>query len=81
MSPAKPTLPKKKEKKEETALSRKGVLAIEKRKHPRLFLELPFDYSRKGKKTDFGGIVKNASEGGVLVDLPEKVDAGGLLKL
>jgi hypothetical protein len=81
MSPAKPTLPKKKEKKEETALSRKGVLAIEKRKHPRLFLELPFDYSRKGKKTDFGGIVKNAGEGGILVYLPEKIDVGELLKL
>jgi hypothetical protein len=81
MSPAKPTLPKKKEKKEEKALSRKGVLAIEKRKNPRLFVELPLDYSRKGKKTDFGGIVKNASEGGILVYLPEKIDVGELLKL
>lgn len=81
MSPAKPVLPKKKEKKEEKALSRKGVLTIEKRKHPRLFVELPLDYSRKGKKTDFGGIVKNASESGILVYLPEKVDVGELLKV
>jgi hypothetical protein len=81
MSPAKPTLPKKKEKKEEKALSRKGVLAIEKRKHPRLFLELPLDYSRKSKKIDFGGMVQNASEGGILVYLPEKIEVGELLKV
>ncbi len=81
MSPSKPASPKKKEKKELKASARKGVLAIEKRKHPRLLVELPVDYSRKGKKTDFGGIVKNASEGGILVYLPEKIDVGELLKV
>lgn len=81
MSPRKPTLVKKKETKEEPPPSRKGVLAIEKRKHPRLFVELPLDYSRKGKKADFGGIVKNASEGGILVYLPEKIEVGELLKV
>ncbi len=81
MPPAKSAQPKKREKKGEKTLARKRVSAIDKRKHPRWFVELPLDYSRKGKKTDFGGIVKNASEGGILVYLPEKIDVGELLKV
>lgn len=81
MCPAKSALPKKKEKKGEKTPARKRGSAIDKRKHTRLFVELPLDYSRKGKKTDFGGIVKNASEGGILVYLPEKIDVGELLKV
>ncbi len=61
--------------------SKKGVLAIERRKHPRFFVELPLDYSRKRNKGDFGGIIQNASEEGVLVYLPEKLDLGELLKI
>jgi hypothetical protein len=79
MSPSKPALPKKK--KESKASIRKVGSGIEKRRHSRLFVELPLDYSRKGRKTDFGGIVKNASEGGILVYLPEKIDVGELLKV
>lgn len=81
MSPSKPALPKMKGKIKGTASTRKETSGAEKRKHPRLFVELPLDYSRKGKKTDFGGIVKNASEGGILVSLPEKIDVGELLKI
>lgn len=84
MSPSMPALPKKTKGKKEKAAStrnRKGKSGAEQRKHPRLFVELPLDYSRKGKKTDFGGIVKNASEGGILVYLPEKIDVGELLKI
>jgi c-di-GMP-binding flagellar brake protein YcgR len=81
MSPVKLTLTRKKDKKEENSPSRKGVLAIEKRKHPRFFVELPLDYSRKGKKTDFGGMVKDAGEGGILVYLPEKIEVGEMLKV
>lgn len=81
MSPRKSTPLKKREIKGEATPSRKGVLAIEKRKHPRLFVELPLDYSRKGKKSNFGGIVKNASEGGILVYLPERIEVGELLKI
>jgi hypothetical protein len=78
MSPSKPSPPKKREKK---ASAPKEGSAMDKRKHPRLFVELPLDYSRKGKKTDFGGIVKNASEGGILVYLPERIGVGELLKV
>lgn len=58
-----------------------GVLAIEKRKHPRFSVELPLDYSRVEGKATFGGMVANASEGGLLVYLPERVDVGTLLKI
>ena len=60
---------------------RKGFLAIEKRKHPRFSVELPLDYSRFNGKENYGGIVANASEGGLLVYLPEKIDVGTVLKI
>jgi len=68
-------------KKGEKDMSPKGIVANEKRKHPRFILELPLDYSRKGRKTDFGGLVKNASEGGLFVYLPEKIEVGEMLKV
>jgi len=58
-----------------------GVLAIEKRKYPRFSVELPLNYSRADAKETFGGMVANASEGGLLVYLPERIDIGGLLKI
>jgi c-di-GMP-binding flagellar brake protein YcgR len=58
-----------------------GVLAIEKRKYPRFSVELPLDYSRVDGKETFGGMVANASEGGLLVYLPERVEIGALLKI
>jgi c-di-GMP-binding flagellar brake protein YcgR len=73
--------PLKKDKREKNPRPKNGRLAIQNRKHPRLLVELPLDYSRKGKKANFGGIVKNASEGGILVYLPEKIEVGELLKV
>jgi len=58
-----------------------GVLAIEKRKHPRFSVELPLDYCRVEGKGTFGGMVANASEGGLLVYLPERMEIGTLLKI
>lgn len=58
-----------------------GVLAIEKRKHPRFSVELPLDYSRVEGKGTYGGMVANASEGGLLVYLPESIEIGTLLKI
>ena len=39
------------------------------------------DYSRTESKEILGGIVANASEGGLLVYLPEKIEIGTLLKI
>ena len=58
-----------------------GALAIEKRRHPRYSVELPLDYSRVEKSETHGGIVANASEGGLLVYLPEVMKIGDLLKI
>ncbi len=58
-----------------------GVLAIEKRKYPRFSVELPLDYSRVDGKQTLGGMVANASEGGLLAYLPEKIDLGATLKI
>jgi hypothetical protein len=58
-----------------------GVLTVEKRKHPRFSAELPLDYARVNGKETYGGIVANASEGGLLAYLPEKIDVGAFLKI
>jgi len=60
-------------------LSKKGVVAIERRKHPRFNLELPLDYFRIDDKENYGGIVANASELGILVYIPEKMEIGATL--
>ena len=64
-----------------TSQTKMGVLAIEKRKYPRFSVELPLDYSRVDGKETLGGMVANASEGGLLVYLPERIEIGALLKI
>jgi c-di-GMP-binding flagellar brake protein YcgR len=58
-----------------------GVLAIDRRKHPRFSVELPLDYCRVEGKEGYGGIVANASEGGILVYLPERMEMGVVLRI
>jgi len=60
---------------------RKPAPARERRRHSRLYLKLPMNYSRKELKGYYGGIVGNASEGGILVYLPEKLNSGEVLKI
>jgi c-di-GMP-binding flagellar brake protein YcgR len=61
--------------------TRMGVVSIEKRKYPRFSVELPLNYTRAEGKDILGGMVANASEGGLLVYLPERFEIGGLLKI
>ena len=58
-----------------------GILAVERRRHPRFVVELPLDYTRTNDSEILGGIVANASEGGLLVYLPEKMPLGTVLKI
>jgi len=60
---------------------RRRTPARDRRRHPRLHLKLPMNYSRKELKAYYGGIVGNASEGGILVYLPEKLNSGEVLKI
>jgi hypothetical protein len=56
-------------------------LVKEQRESPRFHFKLPVSYSRTANKERYGGIVGNASEGGILIHLPEKLDAGEVLKI
>jgi hypothetical protein len=42
---------------------------------------LPFDYSRVDGEEKYGGFATNASEGGLLVDLPQVIEIMTLLKI
>ena len=81
MSPVKRPKTTRKKTREKKTPSKKGVLAIDRRKHPRFTTELPLDYSRIDSGEDFGGIVANASKGGILVYLPERLEIGDRLKV
>ena len=67
--------------KQSSSKGKMGILAIEKRKYPRFSVELPLNYSRAEGEKALGGMVANASEGGLLVYLPERIELGALLKI
>jgi hypothetical protein len=60
--------------------SRYGTVNFEKRKHPRFSVDLPVEYSRTDLSADHGRAM-NASEGGLLLYLPEQMVIGSYLKL
>jgi hypothetical protein len=59
----------------------KGVFVIERRRQPRVYVELPLDYSRIVDSENFGGMVANATEEGILVYLPERLKIGDLFRI
>jgi c-di-GMP-binding flagellar brake protein YcgR len=59
---------------------RYGTVNFEKRKHPRFSIDLPAEYSRTDLPTQHGRAT-NASEGGLLLYLPEQVEIGQCLRL
>jgi hypothetical protein len=69
------------ESRQTTSRVKKDAQGVEKRKHNRISVELPVDYSRPNGKEIYGGIVANASEGGILVYLPERLEIGAVLKV
>jgi len=60
---------------------RTGVAKIEERQHPRFLLNLPIEYYRVNSDVGYSGYTFNASEGGLMVNLPEKLEVGQLLKI
>lgn len=64
-----------------TSQTKLGVLAVDRRRYPRYSVELPLDYCRVEGRETYGGIVANASEGGILVYLPERMEMGAVLKI
>jgi c-di-GMP-binding flagellar brake protein YcgR len=67
-------------KEEEKAKSRYGTVNFEKRKHPRFDVNLPIEYVRSDLVANRGEAI-NASEGGLLLYLPEKMEIGQHLSL
>jgi c-di-GMP-binding flagellar brake protein YcgR len=61
--------------------SKEGVFVVERRKHPRVSVELPLDYSPMDGKEIHKGTAANTSEGGLLAYLPEAIGIGALLKI
>jgi len=53
---------------------------FEKRKHPRFSVDLPVEYSRTERVLEQGRAI-NASQGGLLLHLPEQMELGMQLKL
>ncbi len=60
---------------------RVGIVNLEKRKHPRFRVDLPIEYSHVESSVSGHSRAANASEGGLLVYLPERVDVGQQLRL
>jgi hypothetical protein len=60
--------------------ARYGTVNFEKRKHPRFSVDLPVEYGRVDLFVD-NGRATNASEGGLLLCLPEQIDIGKHLRL
>ena len=81
MGPRKYFTTVRRKKKNGDSQSKEGVFVVERRKHPRIRIELPLDYSPVGREEIHKGSVVNASEGGLLVYLPEAMEIGAVLKI
>lgn len=58
-----------------------GVVNLERRGYPRFAVDLPIEYCRIDSSGSSAGRVINASEGGLLVYLPERMEIGQRLRL
>jgi hypothetical protein len=59
---------------------RYGTVNFEKRRHPRFNVDLPIEYFRTDSLVQHGRAV-NASEGGLLIYLPEPMEIGQRLRM
>lgn len=66
---------------EKAAKPRVGIINFEKRSHPRFSVDLPIEYYQTNSFPPHTGRVINASESGLLVYLPEKMEIGQHLRL
>jgi hypothetical protein len=66
---------------EKGSKSHVGIVHFEKRKYPRFTIDLPIEYDPADIPGNHPGRAVNASEGGLLIVLPERVEVGRHLKL
>jgi len=69
-----------KEEEEKTTKPRYAIVNFERRRHPRFSVDLPMEYSKSDLIVKQGRAV-NASEGGLLLYLPERMEIGQHLNL
>jgi c-di-GMP-binding flagellar brake protein YcgR len=81
MSPRKYLTAVRRKKGKEKSRSKEGVFIVERRKHPRIRVELPLDYSVVDREETHGGLIADISEGGLLVYLPEALELGTFLRI
>jgi len=67
-------------KEEKETKPRYGIVNFEKRRHPRFNVDLPIEYVRSDSVVNHGEAI-NASEGGLLVYFPERMEVGQHLSL
>jgi c-di-GMP-binding flagellar brake protein YcgR len=68
------------EKEERETKPHYGTVNFEKRKHPRFSVDLPVEYNRADLSVKQGHAI-NASEGGLLLYLPEQIEIGNYLRM
>ncbi len=66
---------------EKEARSQSGTVNSEKRRHPRVNVDLTIEYFRTNSRFSHSGRLLNASEGGLAVYFPEQMEIGERLKL
>jgi c-di-GMP-binding flagellar brake protein YcgR len=81
MSPRKYLTTVRRKKGKEKSRSKEGIFIVERRKHPRIRVELPLDYSLVDSEETHGGLIADISEGGLLVYLPEALKLETLLRI
>ena len=69
------------EKEEKGTSPRVGIVNLERRGHPRFAIDLPIEYYQVNSPFGTTGRAMNASDGGLMVYLPEKVEIGQHLQL
>ncbi len=69
------------EKEKKGAESRFGMVNLERRKYPRVVVDLPIEYHRIDSSVSYTARAQNASEGGLLLYLPEQMAIGQELKI
>jgi c-di-GMP-binding flagellar brake protein YcgR len=63
------------------AKPRYGIVNFERRRYPRYTIDLPIEYHRENSGLSLAGRAINASEGGLLVYFPERVEIGEVMKI
>jgi c-di-GMP-binding flagellar brake protein YcgR len=58
-----------------------GIINFERRKHPRFNVDLPVEYTRVESTLRQTGRALNASEGGLLIYFPERMEIGQQLRV